>query len=670
MSYCFYCMKEKGGAHFCPYCGQPDSRDAQSHHLHPGTILSGKYLVGYAIGEGGFGITYVGRDTTLDIKVAIKEYYPNGCVNRNTVVSPQVATTSEKQIERFQKGKNDFLYEARRLARFLKLPGVVGVRDYFEANGTAYIIMDYLEGETLSDYLKRAGTMPAQRAFELMLPVVNALKAVHAQGIIHRDISPDNIMYCPDGTLVLMDFGSARFFANSEKEMSVMLKQGYAPEEQYRKSGDQGPWTDVYGVCATLYKCITGKRPADALDRLREDPIRRPGEMGAAITPACESVLMRGLAVYKENRIQDMNELEAQMKQALSGRITPQPAPTANAETLYDNRMQPPAEVQQPVRPQQDLTYGDAFGASGSRTPQPAQEKKKKNAAVPVAIALIAVFAVLAIAAIVVFGFILNNGGGKTEPTAATEVTEAPTETPTDAPTDAPTEPKITLDSYTDMRFSAVEDQLEGQGILVKKQEAYSDTVSEGYIISQSPQAGTEVSKGDTVTLTVSKGSEPTEAPTEAPTLPPIDSSMISFEKASASSELAPQKSFTYYATNMLKHDSSCWCEGVSGVGIGEYALLEINHKRTLHGICIVNGYAGTEEQYRYNGKVTWLRLEFSEGKTLTVPVEVKSVADRQEAQYIDFDEPIDSDYVGITILDAVEGEKFDDTCITYICAY
>ena len=307
--YCFDCMEELMPDGFCASCQKPCTSDNYPHHLQPGTVLNNKYLIGNCLGEGGFGITYIGRDLTLDMKVAVKEYYPNGYVNRNYTASPIVTATSENQRQIFDHGKERFLLEARSLARFVGEPGIVYVRDFFEANNTAYIIMDYLDGESLSAHIKKYGVIEPDAAFRLILPVIHSLQRIHQEGIIHRDISPDNIMLTGKNQLVLMDFGSARYFSNKEKEMSVMLKQGYAPEEQYRKNGNQGPWTDVYGLCATLYRCITGIVPEDALDRLRQDDLKRPSQLGVRISPQLESVLMYGLAVYQENRCHDMAEL-------------------------------------------------------------------------------------------------------------------------------------------------------------------------------------------------------------------------------------------------------------------------------------------------------------------------------------------------------------------------
>ncbi|MBK6088738.1 serine/threonine-protein kinase [Ruminococcus difficilis] len=344
-NYCYHCMNEiTDDQRVCPHCHKENTPDNVVYRLRPGTILDNKYLVGNCLGEGGFGITYIGRDLSLDIKIAIKEYYPNGYANRNNTIDQNVFATTESQKHYFYKGKDNFLEEARKVAKFLGEPGIVGIREYFEANGTAYIIMEYLEGENLASYIKRNGTFNAEKMFRLMLPITYSLRRIHDAGMIHRDISPDNIMYMSNGSLKLMDFGSARYFTNEQKEMSVLLKQGYAPEEQYRKNGKQGPWTDVYGLCATMYRCITGNIPEDALDRLREDNLIPPSKLGVNIPTAMENILLYGLAVFKENRCQSMDELSSLIEKALDD---PQGAAEETANLLPKPQQVPSDQPEQ-----------------------------------------------------------------------------------------------------------------------------------------------------------------------------------------------------------------------------------------------------------------------------------------------------------------------------------
>ena len=208
---CPNCLTEYEGS-MCPHCRHVRSdRQDNAHALKPYTILSGKYLVGNVIGEGGFGITYIGFDLNLEVKIAIKEYYPNGFVTRESEVTSMVTGYTTNDPEQFQKWKDSFVREARNLAKFSNLPGIVHVRDFFQENNTAYIIMEYVEGETLKTYLKnRRSPMSVEEVLELMEPVIKSLSKVHDGGIIHRDISPDNIMIQEGGDIKLIDFGAAR----------------------------------------------------------------------------------------------------------------------------------------------------------------------------------------------------------------------------------------------------------------------------------------------------------------------------------------------------------------------------------------------------------------------------------------------------------------------------
>ena len=307
--YCLNCMREVTSGTFCADCVNLNIRETAPHQLKPGTILKEKYLVGTAIGEGGFGITYIGRDLVLDKKVAIKEFYPLGHINRNSETSSHLTIAMEEQRDMVRKGIDRFLDEARNIAQFSEEPGIVDVKDFFEENDTAYIIMEYLEGRTLASHIKEFGAMSAEKVFELMIPIMGALAKIHKLGVIHRDISPDNIMYLNTGVLKLMDFGAARHYMERDRELTSTIKRGYAPVEQYTRNSEQGPWTDVYGLCATMYKCITGVTPADALERMSHDDIRRPSTFGVRITKSLEDALMYGLALHAENRCRSMEEL-------------------------------------------------------------------------------------------------------------------------------------------------------------------------------------------------------------------------------------------------------------------------------------------------------------------------------------------------------------------------
>lgn len=312
MNYCTYCMEETEG-NYCPNCGKAEKDYIPAaHHLQPGSVLNGKYLVGAVLGEGGFGITYIGHDLNLDMKIAIKEYYPSGQANRNTASTMDVTASVGQDKEFYVKGKKSFLAEARTLGKFANEINVVTVRDFFEENGTAYIIMDYLEGEDLKTYLERRGVMSFAEAYTLLSPIMSVLGKIHAKGLIHRDISPSNIMILSDGTVKLLDFGAARNVSGTdEKSLSIMLKPGFAPEEQYRSKGNQGAWTDVYALSATLYKMVTGVTPDDAMNRLFSDEVKSTSEYNIEITKGQADVILKGMSVYQKDRYQSMEELQA-----------------------------------------------------------------------------------------------------------------------------------------------------------------------------------------------------------------------------------------------------------------------------------------------------------------------------------------------------------------------
>ena len=297
----------------CEFCGfDVRTFELPRHHMRPFTILAGKYLIGNAIGEGGFGITYIGMDLNLEVKVAIKEYYPQGAAVRDCRTNDSTVWSYSKSTQVFfEEGREKFINEAKTIAKFRNVPEIVGVIDFFRENQTAYIVMEYLDGQTLKQYLKvKGGKIPADELLRMMKPLIASLGKLHAQGLIHRDISPDNIMIMKDGSIKILDFGGARdFVSQNGKSMSVLVKHGYAPEEQYRSRGDQGPWTDVYALCATMYRCITGKIPPEALDRLYEDELKPISSFGVNCPKYVEQAISKGLSVRKDGRYQSMEEL-------------------------------------------------------------------------------------------------------------------------------------------------------------------------------------------------------------------------------------------------------------------------------------------------------------------------------------------------------------------------
>ena len=279
------------------------------HCLRKGTRLIGRYTIEGVLGQGGFGITYLGMDELHEKPVAIKEFFPQGIVTRNIEYQDTVTVTFVGEKDNYEKGKERFLKEARTMAKFSKDEGIVKALDFFEINNTAYIVMEYLEGVTLKQYLRENKRIDAEDLVELLVPLIESLDEIHSQGLIHRDISPDNIMVLPDGRIKLMDFGAARDYTEfGEKSLSIVLKPGYAPPEQYQTHGVQGPWTDIYALCATMYKCITGENPPDAIERVMDDSLKKISEFGIAIPPQEEEAIIKGMSVSAKDRYQDIKD--------------------------------------------------------------------------------------------------------------------------------------------------------------------------------------------------------------------------------------------------------------------------------------------------------------------------------------------------------------------------
>ena len=277
--------------------------------LRKGTRLIGRYTIEGVLGQGGFGITYLGMDELHKKKVAIKEFFPQGIVTRNIEYEDTVTVTLVGEKENYEKGKERFLKEAQTMAMFSKDKGIVKALDFFEINNTAYIVMEYLEGVTLKQYLRENKRIDAEDLVELLVPLIEALDEIHSQGLIHRDISPDNIMVLPDGRIKLMDFGAARDYTEfGEKSLSIVLKPGYAPPEQYQTHGVQGPWTDIYALCATMYKCITGENPPDAIDRLVDDHLKKISAFGFTVSPQIEEAIIKGMSVAAKDRYQNVGD--------------------------------------------------------------------------------------------------------------------------------------------------------------------------------------------------------------------------------------------------------------------------------------------------------------------------------------------------------------------------
>lgn len=306
---CFGEYEEELG--LCPYCGFAPGEESQDVYcLSPGTLLADRYIVGQKLGMGGFGITYKAWDCKLETVMAIKEYFPSGLVNRLPHTS-DVILVSHKHEKDFLSGKNRFIEEARNLAKFNSHPNIVNVFEYFEANNTAYIVMEFLDGKTLGDVIKEQDyqPLPCEQCVDIAVSLCAALRSIHKVNILHRDISPNNIMLCKDGKVKLFDFGAARF-ASGIESLTIVVKPGFAPPEQYNRVDSQGPSTDIYALGATLYFALTGEIPEESTDRKKEDTLAAPEEVNPSIPHYISVTIMRAMAVEPQYRFANVDDFE------------------------------------------------------------------------------------------------------------------------------------------------------------------------------------------------------------------------------------------------------------------------------------------------------------------------------------------------------------------------
>ncbi|SDB25408.1 PASTA domain, binds beta-lactams [Ruminococcaceae bacterium FB2012] len=524
MKLCLSCFSQYADElNICPHCGfAEDTPPENAMHITPGTILLDRYIIGKVIGYGGFGVTYAAYDPLLEMKVAIKEYLPSEFSTR-VVGQTQVTVFGGDKAEQFTDGMHKFVDEAKKLAKFQSTPGVVRIFDSFECNNTAYIVMELLEGETLSEKLKREGKISVDDTIAMMTPVIQSLDEVHKDGIIHRDIAPDNIFITKDGQVKLIDFGAARYATTTHsRSLTVVIKPGYSPEEQYRSRGDQGKHTDVYAVAATMYRMITGEVPPDALERRayfenkKKDILKPIHEFIPDIDKNKETAILNALNVRVEDRTPDM--------QALLSELT-------STEKIRRRSGK--------IKPLDMYTW-----------------PKWAKIGVPVIGAALVVFFVLFFTGVIGFDAklkediyipegqtrvpsVINNDYDK----ALRRLTEAKLimaisgkeysdMIPVNYVLTQDVNPGLVVDENTvvhlklsagkmtrtvpDVRgfeYEKAKALLESLKFVVSKKEDYSESIAEGCVISQSSSAGAEIERGSTIELTVSKGYDPAKKP-------------------------------------------------------------------------------------------------------------------------------------------------------------
>lgn len=455
MKFCYHCMHQISNekAQACPKCGKNlEAKRQAERFLEPGTMLSRKFLVGYPLGAGGFGNTYIGWDNLLRRKIAIKEFYPEQyCIRGQD--GRTVTVPDEKIRPRFEKGRKQFLEEARNVAALHEVRGVVEISNFFEENGTGYIVMEYLEGMDIKTILKKSGEKKDYEwSSRVILAVLYTLREVHKKGVIHRDIAPDNIFVTNEGIIKLIDFGAAKY-ATAENTADIMLKMGYSPIEQYSRAEEQGPFTDLYSVAALFYRMLTGQKPISANERVEQDGLIPPSQMGVLLPEQAELAIMVCLNVMPQYRLQSADDF----MEALDGKYF---VPVYEPEWIL-----PPAEEKKSV-----------WGIFAS---------------LPVAAKAAVCFVCICIIGIAGFGMaaIAQNAG------AAAGLTEAGGNG------------IFTMEDYRGRFYEEVAAELERSGLTnIVKPEYVLDSGREGVILRQNIEPSGSVSEDDDILFTVSGG--------------------------------------------------------------------------------------------------------------------------------------------------------------------
>ena len=411
----------------------------ETHLLPSGTYLEqNKYYIDRVLGDGGFGITYLGFDVKLQRKVAIKEFYMRGYCYRNPG-DPNVYTYEGEKGAAFERMKQQYIEEGRVLAVLGEQPGVVNIYTFIEENNTAYLVMDFVEGQSLDAYVKsHGGQLSVSETLAIMRPVIRALAGVHKRGVIHRDISPDNIMITQDRKVKLIDFGAARQYGsyNSNK----VQKGGFSPIEQVTTQGQVGPYSDVYALCATMYSCMTGRKLPLATERVRQDGLAKPSAVGIAITPQVEAVLMQGLAMDSAQRF-------------------------ANAECLYQALYE---DLTQEPRNTYDVIHsGISHMLSDMHTEQKKRVHRKKQIGISLGIVLL-----LCIGVIVYFQKRQNRD-------MASAATEATMQQNIQTEIDASLVEQVDCTAYAQEFYELCAKQHEAKGNMLTQRDEFTDAAKE-----------------------------------------------------------------------------------------------------------------------------------------------------------------------------------------------
>lgn len=502
---CLGCMTNKGDALECPRCGYVEGTPQVLPYLEPGTLLLDKYIVGKRLRANGEGVTYIGFDITGKKRVTIREYLPKTLCSRVKDDDNIIIASGNKLV--YEDYKQDFMEIGRTVSKLSGLPAIIPVIEMFEANNTAYIVNEYIDGKPLEEIIKRARRFTWEEARPLFMPLISTVISAHAMGLVHFGICPENIIMTRNGTLKLQDFGSPDAHL-AETELEAKFYDGFSAIEQYSLEGKKGKWTDVYGMSAVIFYSLTGKRPPDAVSRSYEPRLNMPAEVAQTIPTHVVTALAGGLQVKIDTRTHTMDELKEQLNNPVPRRVEPAPVSKPSYSDSYVD--EPSYEEEIPTRPVQQQRPPEqrrpAAQPASVRRDAPASEEDEISPYKYGIMSGLIGFVVLGLIALICIHFIVlpmiekNNAENKPEPDLYVSSQD-----------DTSSEEKdlVTVPNLTNQKWEDVDGNEEYADFYIRlTSEDYDEKHEEGTIIAQTVKPGTQVAKNTPIGVIVSKGSK------------------------------------------------------------------------------------------------------------------------------------------------------------------
>ena len=502
---CLGCMSNKGTSMECPKCGYVEGTPQVLPYLEPGTVLKERFIIGKHLSANGEGVTYIGYDISANKKVTVREYLPKTLCSRVKDDDNIIIASGNKLV--YQDYLQDFMEIGRALTKLSNLPSIVPVVDLFEANKTAYIVYEYVDGKPLDEIIKRARRFTWEETRPLFLPLISTVNSAHSIGLVHFGICPENIIMTRSGTLKLQGFGSPDAHL-AETELTAEFYDGFSAIEQYSLEGKKGKWTDVYAMCAVLFYALTGKRPPDAVSRSYEPRLNMPADVAQNIPTHVVTALAGGLQVNIESRTHSMEELKNQLTNPVPRRAEPKPAPAVSPSApspSYGDRYVDEPDYHAPVRSTMPASSGQM-----NRTARDYEEDDDEPEISPYKYGIISGligFVVIGVIALICLNLIVIPMMNKDNP----QEEDDPVISVSSQVEGNESEPTVLyrVPNLVNKKWSNVNGNEKYSNFYIRlSEEVYDENFEEGKIIFQSVEAGSAVAKNTAISVVVSKGSK------------------------------------------------------------------------------------------------------------------------------------------------------------------